>query len=416
MILRCLIVDDQPAKANQIREAIAGEMGDGNVEFVMASSANEATDVLRSTLFDIMIVDINLPIRRAELPASDGGIRLLQHVARGTAGIHRPFSIIGVTAYDALVVSAAREFQLHGWALVTYSPEKTDWQQAIIHKCLHVTEYKSAVARIHEARVDVCFLTALYDTEMEAVLDLPCFDGASVVAENGLRLSKGTIVEGMRRLSVIACAAPEMGNAASAAVASKMLMKYRPRMCLMTGICAGIAAQIGDIAVAEFALHYESGKWIEGGGGEAVFKPAPRYLPAGVRILDAIRRYKLDSSATLQRSISRWRGISAPKMPEIVIGPVASGAAVVENRDIVEGLTFRDRKLVGLEMESYGFYLAARSAVDADTEFAMIKGVCDLASPPKQDGYQKYAAFLSAQCAISFVAAEAAVPGGLFGA
>ena len=81
---------------------------------------------------------------------------------------------------------------------------------------------------------------------------------------------------------------------------------------------------------------------------------------------------------------------------------------MVENRTIVDNLKFRDRKLVALEMESYGFYIAGRNCGLPKTEFVMVKGVCDSATPPKTDKFQKYAAFVSAQFIHNFILAEGA--------
>jgi nucleoside phosphorylase len=41
-------------------------------------------------------------------------------------------------------------------------------------------------------------------------------------------------------------------------------------------------------------------------------------------------------------------------------GPVASGAAVLENRPLIEQIVSRNRKLLAVEMETFGVFLAAR--------------------------------------------------------
>ena len=196
-------------------------------------------------------------------------------------------------------------------------------------------------------------------------------------------------------------------------MASKLVLQFRPKVLLLCGICAGIAARIGDIVIAEFSLHHDAGKWTEGDGGETVFRPQPRYREAGTRILESIRRYALQHKASILSLPSTWQGNLPPTSPEVHIGPVASGAAVVENKEIVRDLKFRDRKLIGLEMESYGFYLGAAKAASTLSQCIMIKGVCDAASPPKTDEYQKYAAFLSANFVDGFLRVEMSVVGGL---
>ena len=128
-------------------------------------------------------------------------------------------------------------------------------------------------------------LLPLSDIELEAVFDV--FVGLTTFALPGdeARYAEGLIDVGGRAIRVVACAAPEMGNSAAAMISTKVISKFRPHVSFMAGVCAGIDANIGDIAVAEHALHYESGKWTEGTGGEAVFLPQPRYLGGGNAII-----------------------------------------------------------------------------------------------------------------------------------
>ncbi|MCL4207655.1 MAG: hypothetical protein KJ000_34665 [Pirellulaceae bacterium] len=414
-MLSCLLVDDLERKVQEIREAIQDEVGIENVDIVHVGSANAAAEQLRARAFDLLIIDLNLPLRGGVSPARDGGIRLLRQVVRGTAGIIRPLSIIGVTAFEEIAREAVEEFRLHGWVLVTYAPEGGSWHEAIVNQCLHVTTCKK---RILEERVqpdvDVCIITALFDTELEAVLDLP-YDWETVaVPGDDTRYSMGVTQGGGRSIDVVACACPEMGNCAAAVTVHKTLQLYRPRLCILAGICAGISAEVGDVAVAEFSLHYDSGKWTEGEGGEAAFLPEPRYRPASSRALESFRRFNVEHQATVAGVSSLWRGDRPERALRVEVGPVASGAAVIENGAIVRNLKFRDRKLVGLEMESYGFYFAAeRNAWGS--EYLMIKGVCDRATPPKIDKHQKYAAFLSARMIHEFLIVESQIRGGILG-
>nr|UVY99791.1 hypothetical protein K4M19_00101 [Agrobacterium fabrum] len=48
-------------------------------------------------------------------------------------------------------------------------------------------------------------------------------------------------------------------------------------------------------------------------------------------------------------------------------------------------------------MEIYGIYAAAHAASSPQPTFLAVKGVCDFADPDKADGYQRYAAYSSAQ-------------------
>lgn len=413
-IIRCLIVDDDETKAKRIAGVVAAELGDEGTDVRFATCVYDAAVLLRESYFDLVIVDIQLPVRADEPPKADGGVRLLKQISRGTAGIRVPLSLLGMTAFEELAEQALKEFLQHGWAMLSYAIESTNWEDVIVQKCQHVLQIKSQLAK-PSSHVDACILTALSDTELDAVMRLPWTH--STVGSNGEwgRMEVGTLRVGARELNLIACSCFEVGNAASAMTATAILERFRPRLLIMTGVCAGIDAEIGDLVVASQSLHYESGKW-SGTEDSTVFHMEPKYRDASPAILDAIRRYKLNKRAEIMAIPADWMGPRPPREPSVHIGPVASGAAVIEHAGIVQNLQFRDRKLVGLEMESYGLYLAANASPSRYTEVIMIKGVMDRARPPKGDNYKDYAAWLSAKFVFGFLHDEVNTPKGLFAA
>jgi nucleoside phosphorylase len=79
------------------------------------------------------------------------------------------------------------------------------------------------------------------------------------------------------------------------------------------------------------------------------------------------------------------------------IGPVASGAAVLQNPEIVADVQKQHRKTLGVEMEAYGVFVAAHEAPEPQPRVLAIKSVCDLADEQKSDDFQGYAAYTSAR-------------------
>lgn len=82
---------------------------------------------------------------------------------------------------------------------------------------------------------------------------------------------------------------------------------------------------------------------------------------------------------------------------KLVLGPLACGAAVVGNSEIVDDMIKQhSRKTVGLDMESYGMFYATNYGLDSGTIPICLKSISDFADEKKGDGYQKYAAYTSA--------------------
>jgi nucleoside phosphorylase len=74
---------------------------------------------------------------------------------------------------------------------------------------------------------------------------------------------------------------------------------------------------------------------------------------------------------------------------------VASGAAVLQNKETVKQIVSHNRKVIGVEMETYGVFMAARLCSDPKPVAMSMKSVCDFADKDKGDDYQRYAAYTS---------------------
>lgn len=412
-MIYCLIVDDEPLKVDAIRSVIDQECGPSEVVVEVAGNANEAAMMMRTRGYDLLVMDLNLPVREGAKPSEDGGNKLLRQIGRGAGNLKRPSFLVGVTAFESLAERNLSEFHSQGWALVKFEASSTQWEQTVATQCRHVLEVQSRYRNHRGSEFDACICTALADPELKAFSD---HFGAKPhsVAGDAARYSVIDLDANGRSRRIVLAAAPEMGVAGMAVLTTKLLEKFRPKVAMLTGICAGIRADIGDIVIAESALNYESGKWSQDDdGGEAVFASEPRYQQASVGIIDALKQYRSDKERDILGLPARFFGGESPKQPNVCLGPVACGAAVIESSDIIDGLSFQNRKLEGLEMESYGFYLACRHA-HRSLEYVMIKGVCDRGRPPKEDRYQKYSAYLSAAIAIDFLTSELSLDSGLF--
>ncbi|MFZ1220509.1 MAG: hypothetical protein WAO00_14540 [Chthoniobacterales bacterium] len=100
---------------------------------------------------------------------------------------------------------------------------------------------------------------------------------------------------------------------------------------------------------------------------------------------------------------SAWPGAKPSSRLKMMLGPVGSGSSVIANPSIIAELQSHQRKLVGIEMETYGVFYAARNATIQTPSAISIKSVSDFADAQKGDEFRAYAAFTSARYMYEFV-------------
>ena len=186
-----------------------------------------------------------------------------------------------------------------------------------------------------------------------------------------------------------------MGMVSTALRSAALISLLRPRLIAMCGICAGVKGKvnIGDVLLADPAWDFQSGKRVrDKENTQFSISPHQLYPPALVRThLEQIRGEK-----GALRDIAAQYYEDAPSILQVVIGPVASGSAVLADGEVVNEIKAQHRDLIGVEMEVYGMYAAAYGASKPQPLPFALKAVCDFADPDKEDKHQRYAAYTSA--------------------
>ena len=151
---------------------------------------------------------------------------------------------------------------------------------------------------------------------------------------------------------------------------------------------------MGDVIAADSVWYWGMGKWTKR-DGKQVFIPGPHVLSLDPELRGSLARLKRDDAAL--HSIRKGFGRSAPNHElRLLIGPVASGSAVIASQEMGDQIRAWHRKLVGIEMEAYGVYAAAADAVSPRPRVCALKAVSDFADEEKADDWQEYAAYTSA--------------------
>ncbi|MBS0426749.1 MAG: response regulator [Proteobacteria bacterium] len=402
--MKILIVDDNAARYSDVVKA-QETISQGNDVIESCSNIKDALTALETTAFDLLVVDMMLPQTAWDSNADPaGGVKILRYLQEDDS-LHMPSYVIGITSATNDDSAVVDHFNNSSWTLIR-AGSSDNWQERLNHLFAYAREALGrATTRGYD--VDVCFVTALRKPELKAVTalnieweltDVLC-DDSTFVKRGRLRTAAG------KYLSVVAASAMRMGAVESAILTGKLIECFRPRLVIMTGICAGFEGKVslGDVVVANPAWDWTSAKWEVDGDGNQKILPAPDYIGIDRTIAAQLSMLEEDAGflSTLQ---DNWSGSESTSRLKIHIKPSASGAIVVADGFTLQTIQLtQNREVLGLEMEAYGVYAAVRAAANPRPLVVSMKGVCDFADPRKADKAQGYAAYTSAGVAFEYL-------------
>ena len=254
---------------------------------------------------------------------------------------------------------------------------------------------------------DIAIITALYDTEYEAFLNLPITFTPYIVPNDPTEYHQTLI--GKKR--ILSATDHSMGMASASALSTKIIAKFSPKYLIMAGIAGGVKSKgrnFGDILIAKQTWNYESGKYsFSRKENRTLFQPDPEQIPLAQKVVTLVNGIKNNNVilTDIFNSFSADVNNLRPKVkPQVIMGPLASGSAVLSEKSKIEDIKHGARKLIGIDMETYGVFYAAEKYDDAKQTIPIsIKSISDFADKAKNDNYRKYAAHTSANFIYHFI-------------
>ena len=394
-MINVLVVDDDRSKLAHI-VAVLAEAGVPRECVDIGQTGIDGRRYLTAKQYDLLVLDVALPMRAEEAPDRRGGITLLREIVE--RDIYKiPTHVVGLTGFEDLQDECATEFRARLWSLELYDPSDSGWQQRLGAKVRFIIARSRQVEPLHY-QSDVAIVAALHTPELAAVRSIPWdWKGPHSLDEVGYYY-EGTFYSGGVSRTVVAAAAPRMGMVASAILAGKTIARFRPRILAMVGICAGLSDKvgIGDVLVADPAWDWQMGKYAKGR-----FHVAPDQIDIPTGVAERFRLLGNDAQLWFEIYTS-YSGPKPQNLPALKIGPVTSGSAVLADARLLSEIRRQHRNLLGVEMELYGMYAAARDSSPPNPIAFGVKSVCDFADDKKNDDYQAYASHVSGKCLAAF--------------
>lgn len=399
--MKILVVEDDQAKLKAILSGLLVVPGVTERCIDNARDANEAKQRLKVVSYDLMILDISLPLSSSLDPSPNGGLVLLDEITERDIYL-TPREVVGLTAFPEVQGASDTRFSGELWRVLHYSTSSNDWLVQLQRKVKYIMESKVAQSQTEILSADVCIITALYAPELSAVLKLPWSWEALDLKGDPTEYQSGTVSCKSGVYKIVAASASRMGMPAAAVLAMKMIMAFKPKYIIMPGITAGIhgRVELGDVIVADPSWDYGNGKRSSSETGP-FFQAAPHQINLDPFVRRNIQRLSQDVQGLNAIRIG-WPA-KTPPLLTVHIGPLASGAAVLEDPEITQSIQGQHRKLLGVEMEAYGVFAAANDAPHPQPTVLVLKSVCDFANSQKSDDYQDYASYTSANVLKLFV-------------
>jgi len=400
-MIKILLLEDTAEKLKNIKDIILENQDIKPENIVTCVCSAEARRELYKNEFDLFITDLLVPENFGDTPSAEESLGLLYDINHDNE-MNKPLNIIGITAFEDKIKEYEENFNNDNWHLISYSESTHNWKDSLKRKIYYIVGIKKHNVQSDQYKFDIGIVCALNDPEFTQILKLSEWE--PVLKKNSsIQFYKTTFQRDKKVLHVIAACINRMGMVPTGILTAQMIEFFRPKYLAMTGIAAGIQGEVelGDIMVVEHSWDYNSGKISIDDSGNKKFHVDLRQEKLDEDLYNSMNILKNDKSF-LNQIYDQYQGNKPRTYLEIKIGHIASGAAVIANNDVVEGIKLQGRKLLGIEMEAYGLFYAANNATNPKPKPLVIKSVCDFADEKKNDDIQDYAAYTSAQVLYEF--------------
>lgn len=402
-MLKVLIVDDTQEKIIEIRRVLTGFVDEPD-DVPICGSIRDALKACSNTRYDLVILDLFIPYKAGEDPNPTNAQSFLKLIKDDDDYIC-PVFVIGITRAQDLTEYKSF-FEAETMQVLYYADNDDTWKGQLNNRLNYLTGVKRKLGITYEYDYDVAIINALQTPEHEIMKETLGTEWKEVNLDDDKTTTYYATVlkgDGGENIKCISCYASQMASIASAALTTKMILRFHPRYLFMTGICAGLKGNnigFGDVLVASQVWDGMSGKFKElnkeDADPEMIFEPDYRQITLDADMQNIINRLK-DKKELLAQIKDGFSGAKPDTPLNIHVGPMTSVPAVIASEKKIADLKAHARKLIGIEMESYGVFYAAEQAHCLRPKYTIsIKSASDLADKDKTDIYQPYASYTSA--------------------
>jgi CheY-like chemotaxis protein len=157
-MIRILIVDDLQTKREKIFNTILDNHDILEKDIVQAKCVKEAKKILYQEYFDLMILDLVLPIEETGESNAKNATGFLNDIEINPS-IHPPIHIVGISGYKDQVEEHHQDFSKKLWNLIDYEENSSNWEDQL----------KSII--FHLVKIRQQFISASFSNQSDLVID-----------------------------------------------------------------------------------------------------------------------------------------------------------------------------------------------------------------------------------------------------
>lgn len=157
-MIKILIVDDLQSKRESIVRTILDNHDIGEKSIVQAKCVNEAKKILYKEYFDLMILDLVLPVDETGESNAKNATGFLNNIEINPS-IHPPIHIVGISGYKDQVEEHHQDFSKKLWNLIDYEESSSSWEDQL----------KSII--FHLVKIRQQFISASFANQSEVIID-----------------------------------------------------------------------------------------------------------------------------------------------------------------------------------------------------------------------------------------------------
>jgi nucleoside phosphorylase len=407
-MIKILILDDTENKISRIKSVITNNCSIPNENIDVAMSVNSGRKLLCNNDYDLLLLDLVLPLNDGEDPDKEEGPKFIDEIYANEQ-INIPNQIIGLTQFDEFYSELKERFEDKVWYLLKYEQSKNDWITRLQNKIIHLRKNKESLRNsiINEYKFDIAVVCALQEEFTQLKNAFEKSDLVKVTFEGiPFDLYKGMIHTGYgNSLKIIAGCVGKPGMSATSILATTMFNAFKVDYLFMTGFCAGFESDditYGDIVIAESIQDYSVGKLKDDETGNLKLLKEIQQIPANYELKSKISTFISDNSniSKINTLLKKCNLLNERSNVKALLAPTICGAYVVTSENFMSSLKADSRKLKSLDMEGFGLYLASHIL---DKKCLWIKAIADFANASKGDELHNLCSYASAAFLYHFI-------------